>query len=323
MVRVIAAACAALSFSCVAYNDPCGGLVDEQEQDTVVGKVTGPIFLDRNNARHANHPIARVAAEAFVDAHKDTGYPAQLGIMNGGAIRAEGGVLGQNGQCETRNVLAASASAEAPGEVSNSELHQILLFENSVHAIDLEREELRAVFEHSVSGLTPQSEPSVPAPIISPSGRFLHLAGGVLRVDCSLPPGQRVTDLELSDGTKLVAGGAVVVGGRVRVAMTEFLLEGNDGYSMIDEARSDLGRNALLTQVEGGIDNDIAAAYMKERYVDTPLPVFPTDAKNCTVPALNDPACQTPANATPDQVCCSARATVKLSNCAYPTPPEE
>lgn len=319
-LRIAAVLMAGLGAACadgiVAFNDPCSGLVEESQE--VVGRITGPIYLDEANARHANHPIAALAAEAFIDAHKDTGAPADIGFLNGGAIRPEGGAQLPNGQCRERLVLAPGASPENPAEITSGDIHAILLFQNVVYAVDLTPAELKAVMEHSVAALVPRGMGGENAPIFNPSGRFLSVAGATVRVDCSQPAGQsRVREIILDDGRVIVSGGVEVAdAGMVRAAMPEFLLRGGDGYAMLDAARIDLSRNPLQTQKEGGIDNDITAAYMKANYLETPLEVFPGDAEACTDPERTAPACMD----QPGRPCC--RGNVKLLHCAAPLPPQ-
>ena len=246
---IIGTAAFALS-GCLVYNEPCQGLVDGEAD--VIGQLSGDVFLDKPNARHANNAIGRIAAEAFIDAFRDSDKPAQLGILNGGAIRAEGGVVGPDGRCVTRNRLPA-------GPVTRGELHQILFFDNVVYATDLSEQELFQVMEHSVSGLS-----RLGAEITSPSGRFLQLAGGKATVNCSLPVGARVESLEVG-GVALSRTGTR----SFRVAMPEFLFRGGDDYAPLLAASQDPARDVRQAQVEGGIDNRIVAAYMKRTYGET------------------------------------------------------
>ena len=299
-----AAACAALlapASGCLQYNEPCGGLVENPEQ--LAGHTDGDVYLDRNNARHANHAIARLAARAFIDA-----FPAgdvELGVMNGGAIRSEGGVEGPDGRCLTRNTLKA-------GAVTLGDIHQILLFENLVYAANVPDPVLYEVFEHSVSGLLAKPDGQLNPAIASPSGRFLQVsgAGGVeVRVDCSLPPGERITGLRVGDREVQRDGDGVV-----RVAMPEFILRGGDGYGMLAPLASDVA--TVVAEKEGGIDNDITAAYFSEHHAtpETALAVFPEDRIRCTLPEATVANCQ-------GETCC--QSPLKLVNCAYPLPPEE
>ncbi len=286
---------------CLQYNEPCGGLVENPER--VAGHIDGDVYLDRNNARHANHAIAQLAARAFIDAFGSGNV--DLGVMNGGAIRSEGGVVGADGRCLTRNTLKA-------GPVTLGDIHQILLFENLVYAADVPEPVLFEMFEHSVAGLLAKPSPELNPSISSPSGRFLQVAGagGVeVRVDCSLPAGSRITGIRVGD-RDLHRDGE----GKVRVAMPEFILRGGDGYTMLAPLASDVA--TVVAEKEGGIDNDITAAWFSENHgtADKPLNVFGEDRIRCTVPTATAVDCQGPE-------CC--QGPLKLTNCAHPTLPED
>ncbi len=283
---IIGTATALALGGCLTYNEPCQGLVERA--DDVIGHLSADVFLDRPNARHANHAIGLIAAEAFIGAFQDSDKSAQLGIFNGGAIRAEGGVEGPDGQCITRNRLEA-------GPVTRGDLHQILFFDNVVYATDLSEPELFAVMEHSASGLSPRG-----APITNPAGRFLQIAGGRATVNCSLPAGARVESLEI--------GGVVLsrTGTRsFRVAMSEFLLRGGDGYDVLAFASQDPSRDLRQAQVEGGIDNRIVGAWMKRTYGE--------EASAFRVDQLPKMGCPAEAPACP--------APITLRECAEPPDP--
>jgi 5'-nucleotidase/UDP-sugar diphosphatase len=286
---------------CLQYNEPCGGLVENPER--VAGYIDGDVFLDRINARHANNAIARLAAEAFLDAFPGGERGVDLAVVNGGAIRAEGGVEGPDGRCRIRNTLKK-------GPVTLGDIHQILLFENLVYAVTVKESVLFEVFEHSVSSLVARPQESN-VPISSPSGRFLHVAGAAgtfVRVDCSKPPGSRITGLRVGSRTLQRNADAPV-----RIALTEFILRGGDGYAMLAPFRSDL--STVVAEKEGGLDNDITAAYLTSRYgtEDNPFPAYPEDRTLCTRP--DKTACS-------GEGCC--QSPIKLDNCAYPEePPDE
>lgn len=297
LAAATAAIAAPLSSGCLAYNEPCGGLVENPER--IAGYIDGDVYLDRPNARHANNGIARLAAEAFVDAFNGS-RPVELAIVNGGAIRAEGGVVGADGQCLTRNVLPQ-------GAVTLGDIHQILLFENFVYSVAVKESVLFEVFEHSVSGLQPAG-----SPVSSPPGRFLQVAGAAgteVRVDCARPVGQRVTGLRVGERTLSRSGEETV-----RMALTEFILGGGDGFTMLAPLRTDLG--TVVAEKEGGVDNDITAAYLAARYgsPDSAFPVYAPDRTRCTSPELTAPGYDG------DDAC---RSPIKLVNCAVPEVPED
>jgi 2',3'-cyclic-nucleotide 2'-phosphodiesterase (5'-nucleotidase family) len=233
---------------CLQFNDPCQPLVEDP--DSIVGYLGEDVFLDKPFARHDNHAIGQLAADALRHAEDGSKAPAELGVVNGGALRAEG-------LCVTRTVIRK-------GPLKNGLLHEVLLFENSVVTVDLTEQQLVAMLEHSVETLSPEGQP-----IVSPSGAFLHVsAGTTLRVDCSRPRGQRLVELKVNDRVvPLPARTDSAV--RYRVAMADFLLGGGDGYgSIFKDAATDLSRNPVKARVEAGkaTDTNLTEAWMRARH---------------------------------------------------------
>lgn len=252
MSRTLTATVLALALApglgCLQYNDQCRPLVDDPE--AVIGYLADDVFLDKPYARHDNHALGQLAADALRHTSDGTPAPAELGIVNGGSLRAEG-------LCVTRTVIPK-------GPLENGLLHEILLFENAVVTVDLTEQQLVAMFEHSVGELSREDQP-----IVSPSGAFLHVSEGTtVRVDCERPRGQRVVELKVNERTVPLpprADPSI----RYRVAMSDFLLQGGDGYGAIfKDAASDLSRNPVTaTSAEGkATDTNLTEAYMRAKY---------------------------------------------------------
>lgn len=262
---------AAFFGGCVAYNDQCVPLVDNpNERVAFIAKGT-ELWLDRPNARHTNNAIGQQAADSFVWVFQETDKPADFAVVNGGAIRAEG-------LCVTRNIVRE-------GALSNGVLHEILLFENLVNAVDLSEQEVVEMFEHSVERLF-----TAPTPIASPAGSFLQVSSEIaMDVDCARPAGDRITSLRIK-GQQVTKPGRPFTTMKYRVAMSSFVLGGGDGYTMIGGKSADPTRNAIQAQRFGGVDSNIAAAYLKASpYNQTVESGFRVDANrirftNCTVP---------------------------------------
>lgn len=271
MRHVLLLASVAFASGCVAYNDQCQPLVDNpSERVAFIAKGT-ELFLDRANARHGNNAIGQQAADGFVWVFSETDKPADFGVVNGGSIRAEG-------LCVTRNILSA-------GPLSNGVLHEILLFENPVQAIDLSEQEVIAMFEHSAERLF-----TSPAPIASPAGSFLQVSKDVtMTIDCSRPALDRVTSLSIG-GTPIVKPGRLIDQRRLRLATSSFIVAGGDGYTMLTDKGLDPTRNPSNAQRFGGIDSNIAAAYLKQSpynaTVEAGFKVEPSRITfmNCSVP---------------------------------------
>jgi 2',3'-cyclic-nucleotide 2'-phosphodiesterase (5'-nucleotidase family) len=228
----------------VAYNTDCTGLVENPEE--VLGWLAEDVPLAREYVRHANNALGQLAADAMLHA-RTSGTPPELGVFNGGAIRDEG-------VCLTRSRLQA-------GPLTRGELHEVVLFSNVVSAVDLTGPELLAMFENAVSRLRAFDEPLV---LPSGSGRFLHVSEGTeLRVDCTRPVGSRVTGLQIGERSVTIPGDD---GERYRVAISSFLLGGEDGFTMLTGPGSDPERNPVQAQDFGGTDSRLTAEYLKAQH---------------------------------------------------------
>lgn len=271
MRHVLLLASLACASGCIAYNDQCQPLVDNpNERVAFIAKGT-EIFLDRANARHGNNAIAQQAADAFAWVFSESDRPADFAVVNGGSIRAEG-------LCITRNILRE-------GALSNGVLHEIMLFENPVQAVDLSEREVVDMFEHSVERLF-----AAPAPIVSPAGSFLQVSKEVaMTVDCARAPLDRVTSLSIG-GVAITKPGRTIDQRKLRLAASTFLISGGDGYSMLAGKGTDPTRNPSNAQRAGGLDSNIAAAYLKQSAfnmtVEAGFRVEPARVvlMNCSVP---------------------------------------
>jgi 2',3'-cyclic-nucleotide 2'-phosphodiesterase (5'-nucleotidase family) len=266
-----AVSCGCVLTGCVAYNDPCVPLVDNpNERMAFIARGT-ELYLDRPNARHGNNAIGQAAADAFAWVFADGDHPVDVGVLNGGSIRAEG-------LCVTRNIIKE-------GPLSNGVLHEILLFENQITAVDLSEQELADMFEHSVERLY-----TAPAALVSPAGSFLQVSKNVsMDVDCSKPAGSRITALSVK-GQTVQRPGRPFETVKYRVAMSSFLVGGGDGYTMLAGKGTDSSRNPAQAPRFGGIDSNITAAYLKQspfnQTVEQGLRVDPQRVRftNCSEP---------------------------------------
>lgn len=231
---------------CVAYNDQCQPLVDNPSERVAFIASGTELFLDRPNARHGNNALGQQAADAFAWVFKDTDRAVDFAVVNGGSLRAEG-------LCITRNIVGA-------GPLSNGVLHEIMLFENSVQAVDLTEKEVVDMFEHSAERLFAQ-----PAAIASPAGSFLQVSKEIeMTIDCAQPPLSRVTALRVNGVTLTKPGSTSIDARRFRVASSSFIIAGGDGYTMLAGKGDDASRNLRNAQRFGGIDSNIVAAYLKQ-----------------------------------------------------------
>ncbi|MDQ3265588.1 MAG: 5'-nucleotidase C-terminal domain-containing protein [Myxococcota bacterium] len=248
-----------LGAGCVQYNDPCAVVEDAEEE---IGFLAHDVYLDRPFARHTNNALGQLAADAFLRLGESSLGPPELGLINGGGIRAEG-------FCVSRPVLPQ-------GPLLNGALHEILLFDNTVITLDVKVAELVQILVAGVDNLSDATQPIVGGP-----GNFMHLSlGSSLQLDCSIPgttpsPG-RITELRVGSRV-LVQGNAVVADPEalVRVAITDFLINfGAETQEVLQGLDADRSRRPA----RGGIDSDLAEREMRERHatLGTALTVDPS-----------------------------------------------
>lgn len=275
MRPIVFALSAALSSACIAFNDDCQALVDNPNERVAFVARGSEIFLDRPNARHANNAIAQAAADAFVwvfNSQPEASARVDFGALNGGAVRDQGA-------CVLRSILRE-------GPITRGVLGEVLPFENPVRVVDLSEQEVFEMLEHSVSRLV-----SLGQPIASPSGAFLQVSKELaMEVDCARMPGQRLTSLRV--GAQTITRGAFrpFPATKLRVALPAFILEGNDGYTVLAGKGDDVSRNPAQAQRFGGVDSRVTMAFLVQsdfnKTIENGLKVDPNRIRfsNCAAP---------------------------------------
>jgi 5'-nucleotidase / UDP-sugar diphosphatase len=265
----VGALLASFASACASYNDQCVALVDNPNER--VAFVAKEMWLDKANARHANNALGQAVTDGFVWVFKDSDRPVDFAVLNGGSLRAEG-------LCVSRSILPT-------GPLTNGVLHEIMLFENQVVAVDLAEQEVADLFEHSVDRLI-----AAPTPILaSPAGQFLQVSQEVsMAVDCSKPVGSRVTALSIK-GQEVQRPGRPLATVKYRVALSTYLAGGGDGYAMIAGKNTDPARNPGAAPRFGGIDSGITTAFLKQSTANQTLEQGLQAASrvqftNCSVP---------------------------------------
>lgn len=160
------------------------------------------------------------------------GLQADVALLNGGGIRG--------------NRLYAAGTT-----LTQRDILQELPFGNIGVLVELSGADLLATLEHSLGQLP------------EPSGRFLHVAGLRLTYTPTRPPGQRVRAVQVGDQ-------ALDPAATYRVATSDYLLKGGDGYTSLTRGTVRLdatggrlltttimeivrGKGAVAPQVEGRI----------------------------------------------------------------------
>ena len=189
----------------------------EEAASTVVGTTEVPLDGRRGDIRTRETNLGNLIADALLARARAAGGDfgidkVDIGLQNGGGIRNDA-------------VLPA-------GEISELDTFDVLPFSNFVTVVkNLEPAALKLIMENAVSAVE------------DVGGAFAQIAGFSLIYDPSaqklelddagavVTEGQRVREIALADGTKLVEGGAVVEGApAVNLATIDFLARGGDKY---------------------------------------------------------------------------------------------
>lgn len=276
MKRAFSIVIAVASSGCIAFNDDCQALVDKPDERVAFIAKGSEIFLDRANARHANNAIAQAAADGLVWVFNE-GARVDFGVVNSGSVRDQGA-------CVLRSILRE-------GPLTRGVLGEILPFENAIRVIDVSEQEVFEVFEHSASRLF-----TSPAPITTPSGAFLQVSKDVaLEIDCAQPAGSRVRSLRIRNQPITRGAFRPFPGTKLRMALPAFILEGNDGYTVLAGKGDDPSRNPGQAQRFGGVDTRVTMAYLAQsslnETVENGLRVDANRIRlvNCSVPTRPTP----------------------------------
>lgn len=162
----------------------------------VVGRTSVP--LDARSAANRNQEtnVGDFIAEAY---RKTTG--ADVGIMNGGSIRAD--------------------STINPGPLTKRDVLSILPFKNKVVKLEVTGATLRAALEHGIARSAEDAEP----------GRFPQVAGIRFVFDVRRAPGSRLVEVSVN-------GRPLDDHRKYKLAATDFIaIDGGDGYTMFKNAR--------------------------------------------------------------------------------------
>ncbi len=175
-------------------NAKYGKLLKELSQ--VVGRTA--VDLDARSAvgRRQETNVGNFIADAF-----RTALRADVGLMNGGSIRAD--EIIRKGPITNRDVLA------------------ILPFKNRVVKLELTGAILQAALEHGVARSAEDAEP----------GRFPQVSGVQFSFDATRPPGSRIMNLT-------VGGRPFDRNALYTLATSDYVgIDGGDGYAMLKEGR--------------------------------------------------------------------------------------
>jgi 5'-nucleotidase len=188
----------------------------------VVGSVTGDLARAANPAGESR--LGDVIADAQLAA---TSAPAKGGavvaFMNSGGIR-------------TDLVASHLAGAGRPGEVTYGDLFAVQPFGNAITVLTMTGDAVRRLLEQQFEN---------PA-----AGHVLQVSHGfTYRYKLSAPAGRHVDPASIAIDGRVIAPAA-----SVRVAASDFLVAGGDGFTVFSEGRDRLG---------GDLDIDALAEYFR------------------------------------------------------------
>jgi len=167
-----------------------------KELSLLVGRTS--VDLDARSAvgRTQETNVGDFVADAF-----RTATGADVGLMNGGSIRAD-------------EIIAA-------GPLTKRDVLSILPFKNKVVKVELSGATLREALEHGVARSSEDAEP----------GRFPQVSGIRFTFDGRRPPGSRIVDLSLN-------GKPLDPKKNYTLATSDYVaIDGGDGYAMLKGAR--------------------------------------------------------------------------------------
>jgi len=170
----------------------------ESQIDQALGQSIGTTSVVLDARQHTNRNEETNLADLVADSYREA-MQADVALLNGGSIR--------------------SNAPFGPGPLTRKDVMTMLPFGNPVVKIAVSGQTLKAALEHGVSTL---NEPE--------SGHFPQVSGLRFIYDGAQPVGSRVVSLSVN-------GQPVDPEKTYTMALTTYLLEGGDGYSMLKGAK--------------------------------------------------------------------------------------
>lgn len=237
------------------------------------------VYLNGNRSaiRTEETNVGNLIAEANLAAGQQVDPTVVVSVKNGGGIRAPIGVTVYG---ELLPPPANALVGKAAGQISQIDIENTLRFNNGLTLLTLSAAELLEVIEHTVAA---SGEGSTP-------GRFPQIAGMAFSFDTSLPEGDRVQSLVITDAdgnpTDTVAQNGELVGDAnrtFRIVTITFLVDGGDDYpygNFPNTNRVDLAEVMTEEQSGGqatfaapGTEQDALAEYLAANFSETPFAI--------------------------------------------------
>jgi 2',3'-cyclic-nucleotide 2'-phosphodiesterase (5'-nucleotidase family) len=259
--------CFVVTLGCVKYNDDCELLITDPlfvtDPNSITGWIGANIPISKKVVRLDDHPIGQLVAEALYhafDEQVEESLRPDLAFQNSGSIRSEG-------VCSPRESLTK-------GAIKRKVLREVLAFNEKIYVVTVTYRQLKNILEHSVASLSPSAGGD-------PKGSFLQIYGVKFKVDCHgqreeidsngkrTQEGNRVSEIYLRqrDGTERIVG-EFSDQETVRIATSEYLAEGHDGYNDLKEI--DHQENRIMAKE---LSFEIIADYFNKKYSES-APLF-------------------------------------------------
>ena len=256
----------------------------------VAGNVLGVtnVYLngERASVRTEETNLGNLTAQANLAYAKQQDENVSVSIKNGGGIRASIGAClvpagSTDGALVCHPPMAIPAINLPAGGISQLDIQTALRFNNSLTLLTLTGEQLKAIVEHAVAGVSEGSTPGSFGQFAGlrfsydPDNTAQEVTDGVITTQ-----GQRVVNMVVDDaqGNSLT----VVQNGTVRMPATEFrvvtlgyLAGGGDAYpfpsdasaQVVDLLQEDV-KNGTATFADNGSEQDALAEYLLANHAD-------------------------------------------------------
>jgi 5'-nucleotidase len=179
-------------------------------------------------------------------------YATDLALTNGGGIRDS--LPAANYAPADPTLVRDGCSAATPCDVVVGDVFTILPFGNSVVTREVTGAQLYEVLEHGVA-----ARPGA-------SGRFPQISGFRFEYDSTRAAGDRVTSVELEDGTPIAPDGTIYT-----LATNDFVNAGGDGYTMLADGAG-VTREVMADVFLEFIEGDTLTPTLEGRIVDLGTP---------------------------------------------------
>ncbi|KAK7493119.1 hypothetical protein BaRGS_00015640 [Batillaria attramentaria] len=206
----------------------------EADTQKVVGRTLVNLNGSRFVCRVRECNLGNLVADSMV--HKNLRYPEEgkwndvsIALMNSGGIR----------------------DSIERGKITIANVVGVLPFQNTVDAIKIKGEHLRAALEHSVA----KYDPCVRSDLF---GGFLQVSGLRVQYDVRKPVGQRVVSVHaLCTDCLIPEFRPLDDSATYKIIVQSFIAGGGDGYKVFRD-------NAISTDLLGDLDSDVLIEYIKK-----------------------------------------------------------